>query len=72
MSVFLASMEGKKECGLVALSTNNGFVVHNRNLGGTPSDALISQNAIAASQNRIFIDRSRCEAVDDASQARRS
>jgi hypothetical protein len=24
---------GGEECGLVALSTNNGFVVHNRNLG---------------------------------------
>jgi hypothetical protein len=55
MSVFLESMEGKEECGLVALSTDNGFVVHNRNLGDTFRRADI---AVAASQNRIIIDSS--------------
>jgi hypothetical protein len=61
---------GEEECGLVALSTNQRFVVHNRNLGGTPSGALSPSQSLLPTIELLLTAYDE-KPFDDASQVRR-
>ena len=70
MSVFLASMEGQRNVVWLRCQPTTVAVNH-RNLGGTPSGALLSQSLLPQSRQPLTI-HDDAKAVDDASQACKS